>query len=156
VRYAGVALAVAALVAIGTAESLTSVEQLAQLSGRGRPPLSGAGVALTLGSVALSASVYAVLGLVFALSASNEGAAARAGVTTGVFSGLIGGFIRAVLVRGYLDDVVEGFGLPLDLVSWSLVVLVFLSVIGSAAVGGLVTWLSFRGARRRPTPRPPR
>ena len=150
------AVAIAALLAIGTAESLTSVEQLAQLTGRGRPPLGAGGVALTFGSVALSALVYALLGLVFALVGSNESEAVRAGVITGVFAGLIGGFIRAVLVRDYLDDIVEGFGLPLDLVSWSLVVFVFLSVIGSAAGGAVITWLGFRGGRRRPSPRPPR
>lgn len=155
VRYAGMAVAIAALVAIGTAESLVSVEQLAQLPGRGRPPLGAGGVGLSLGSVALSATVYLLLGLVFALVGSNPGESARAGAMTGLFAGLIGGFVRAVLVRDYLDEIVGRFGLPLDLVSWSLAVLVFFSAIGSAAGGAAITWLSFRGGRWRPTPRPP-
>ena len=154
-RYACVATGVAALVVIGTIESLISVEQLSQLPGRGRPPLGLSGIALTLTSVALSAAVYALLGLVLARAGSREGAAIRAGVMTGVFAGLIGGVIRAVLVRDYLNDVVGRFGLPLELVSWSLVVFVALSVFGSSAAGATLTWVGFRGARPRPRPRPP-
>lgn len=154
-RYASIAIAVAALVAIGTIESLISVEQLSQLPGRGRPPLGLTGIALTLASVALSAGVYVLLGLVLARVGSIENAAVRAGVMTGLLAGLIGGVIRAVLVRDYLDDVVGRFGLPLELVSWSLVVFVTLSVLASSAAGAALTWLGFRGARPRPTPRPP-
>lgn len=155
-RYASVVVAIAALVAIGTTESLISVEQLAQLPGRGRPPLGAGGVGLTLVSVALSAAVYVLLGFVFARLGSNERAAVRAGVMTGLFAGLIGGVIRGLLVRDYLDDVVGRFGLPLDLVSWSLVVFVALSVVVSVAAGAALTWLGFGGGRprpRRPLPR---
>jgi hypothetical protein len=149
------AIAIAALVAIGTAESLISVEQLSELPGRGRPPLGLGGVGLTLASVALSAAVYLLLGLVLARVGSIEADAVRSGVTTGLFAGLIGGSARALLVRDYLDDVVERFGLPLEVVAWSLVVFVVLSVLASSAAGSALTWLGFRGWRLRPTPRPP-
>jgi hypothetical protein len=155
VRYACIAIAIVALVAIGTAESLISVEQLSQLPGRGRPPLGAGGVGLTLVSVALSAAVYVVLGWVLARSGSHERAAVRAGVITGLFAGLCGGFLRALLVRDYLDDVVGRFGLPLELVSWSLLVFVALSVLASVAAGAALTWLGFRGGRPRPTPQLP-
>jgi hypothetical protein len=155
VRYATVAVAIAALVVIGTIESLISVEQLSDLPGRGRPPLGLGGIGLTLVSVALSATVYVLLGFVLARVGSIEREAVRAGVMTGLFAGLIGGFVRALLARDYLDDVVGRFGLPLDLVSWSLVVFVALSVLASSAAGAALTWLGFRGARPRPTPRPP-
>lgn len=154
VRYAGVAVAIAALVAIGTAESLISVEQLAQLPGRGRPPLGAGGIGLTLGSVGLSAMVYALLGFTFARLGANEREAIRAGVMAGLFAGLIGGFIRALLVRDYLNDVVERFGLPLDFVTWSLAVFVALSVLACVAAGAALTWLGYRGSRLRPTPLP--
>ena len=154
VRYASVALATLVLVAIGTIESSISVTQLSELPGRGRPPLGLGGIGLTLASVALSAAVYVLLGFLLARFGSNEGAAIRAGVMTGVFAGLIGGFVRALLVRDYLDDVVERFGLPLDLVSWSLVVFVVIAVLASSAAGAALTWLGFRGWRPRPTPRP--
>ena len=149
-RYASVAIAFVALVAIGTAESLVSVEQLSQLPGRGRPPLGAGGVGLTLVSVALSAAVYVVLGWALARAGSDERDCVRAGVMTGLIAGLIGGVIRALLVRDYLDDVVERFGLPLDLVSWSLLAFVALSVLASVAAGAAVTWLGFRGGRPRP------
>jgi hypothetical protein len=155
VRYASVAIAVAALVAIGTIESLISVEQLSELPGRGRPPLGLGGISLTLVSVALSSAVYVLLGFVLGRAGSIEGETVRAGVMTGLFAGLVGGFVRALLVRDYLDDVVERFGLPLDLVSWSLLVFVALSVIASSAAGAALTWLGFRGSRLRRTPRPP-
>ena len=153
-RYLSVAVAVAALVAIGTVESLISVEQLSQLPGRGRPPLGLAGIGLTLASVALSTAVYLLLGFVLTRLGAVEGDATRAGVMTGLLAGLIGGIVRALIVRDYLDDVVERFGLPLDLVSWSLVVFVALSVLASVAAGAALTWLGFRGWRPRPTPRP--
>jgi hypothetical protein len=155
VRYIAIALAVVLLVGIGTAEGLVSVAQLAELPGRGRPPLSGGGVTLTLVGLVLSIAVYAILGFFLAATGAHEEATVRAGLLVGVFAGLIGGFIRAVLVRDYLDDVIARFGLPNELVSWSLVAFVMLAVIASAAGGAVITWLSFRSARRRPTPRPP-
>jgi hypothetical protein len=143
------------LVGVGTAEGLISVGQLAELPGRGRPPLGGGGVTLTLVGLLLSVAVYGGLGLVFAATGATERASAQAGVLTGVFAGLIGGFIRAVLVRDYLDDVVGRFGLPSELVSWSLVAFVLLAVIASATGGGVVTWLSFRFGRQGPMRRRP-
>lgn len=152
-RLASIAVAVAALVAIGTVESLISVEQLAELPGRGKPGLGLGGIGLTAASIVASAIVFVLLG-VFLPRVGDEKRAINSGLIAGVFAGLIGGSIRALLVRDYLDDVVERFGLPLDFVSWSLVVFVTLSILVTAAAGAAITWLGFRSARPRPNPRP--
>ncbi len=154
-RPAPVLLAVAALVTIGTAEALASNAQLAELPGRGRPALTGGGAALTLVGIALSVAVYAALGVVLARGGATESAVLPTGIAVGVGAGLIGGAIRAYLVRAYLGDVLASFGLE-DLLVVTLTVFVALSVLVSVASGASLTWLSFRGARRRPTPRPPR
>jgi hypothetical protein len=154
VRLAGLAVAVAALVAIGTFESSISVDQLSELPGRGRPALALGGIGLTAVSVVASAVVYVCLGIFLARIGSEDGRAVRSGAIVGVFAGLVGGSIRALLVRDYLDDVVDRFGLPPELVSWSLLVFVTLSVLVSGASGAAITWLGFRSGRRRPSPRP--
>ncbi len=154
-RPAPVLLAVAALVTIGTAEALASNAQLAELPGRGRPALTGGGAALTLVGIALSVAVYAALGVVLARGGATESAVLPTGIAVGVGAGLIGGAIRAYLVCAYLGDVLASFGLE-DLLVVTLTVFVALSVLVSVASGASLTWLSFRGARRRPTPRPPR
>lgn len=149
------AVAVAALVVIGTAEAGESARQLAELPGRGRPTLTGAGATLTAVGFVLSVAVYALLGWWIARSAVAESDAVRSGVLVGVLAGLIGGTIRGLFVRDYLADTISRFGLPSDFTSWSLVVFIALSVIASAAGGGALTWLSFRLARSRPSrPRP--
>jgi hypothetical protein len=154
VRPALVLLAVAALVTIGTAEALASNAQLAELPGRGRPTLSGGGAALTVVGVALSVVVYAALGILLARAGAAERAVLPIGVGVGLGAGLVGGAIRAYLIRGYLGGVLAGYGLE-DLLVVTLAVFVALSALVSVAAGTTLTWLSFRGARRRPTPRPP-
>jgi len=153
VRYVAMALAVAALVAIGAAESAASAGQLADLPGRARPALAPGGAALTLVGFVLSVAVYVALGWVAARSSLNEGTALRAGAAVGLFAGLIGGTVRALFVRDYLSETVSRFGLPGEFTSWSLAVFVGLSILVSAAGGGAITWLSFRSARGR-SPRP--
>ena len=147
------ALAVAALVAIGTVEAAASAGQLADLPGRGRPALGPGGAALTLVGFVLSVAVYAALGWVAARLFLAEGATLRAGAVVGLFAGLIGGMVRALFVRDYLSATVSRFGLPDEFTSWSLVIFVTLSILASAAGGGAITWLSFRAARGR-SPRP--
>ena len=87
------ALAVAALVAIGTVEAAASAGQLADLPGRGRPALVPGGAALTLVGFVLSVAVYAALGWVAARLFLAEGATLRAGAVVGLFAGLIGGMV---------------------------------------------------------------
>lgn len=142
-------LAVAALLAIGTAESAASAAQLADLPGRGRPTLAPGGAALTLVGFVFSVAVYAALGWVAAWLDMDEGMAACAGVVVGLFAGLLGGTVRALFVRDYLSDAVSRFGLPGEFTSWSLAIFVALSVLASAAGGGAITWLGFRSARGR-------
>src|SRR5207249_9105197 len=76
------------------------------------------------------------------------------GMIVGAGAGLIGGAIRAYLIRDYLGGVLAGFGLA-DLLIVTLVVFVALSVLVSVAAGASLTWLSFRAARRQTRPRPP-
>jgi hypothetical protein len=153
VRGALIAVAVFVLVAIGTADAWFSNEQLALLPGRGRPVLSAAGSALTLVGIALSVVVYTVLGVSLARTGSRENAAVLTGAVVGAAAGIIGGAIRAYLVRDYVGEVLAGFGLA-DLLVVTLAVFVALSVIVSIAAGAGVTWLSFRAARRPLRPRP--
>ena len=153
-RAALVVLAIIALVGIGTAEALISNDQLAQLPGRARPALSGGGAALTVIGIALSIAVYAVLGLLLARAGAALRATVAIGVAVGAGAGLIGGAIRAYLIRDYLNGVLAGYGLA-DLLVVTLAVFVVLSVLTSVAAGASLTWLSFRAARRQTRPRPP-
>lgn len=146
-------LAVVLLVAIGTAEAWVSNDQLAQLPGRARPALSAGGAALTVIGVALSAGVYAAFGWWLARHQARETAVLGIGMAIGAGSGLIGGTIRAYLIRGYLGQVLADYGLA-DLLMVTLAVFVALSIVVSVAAGASLIWLGFRGARRRPTPRP--
>ena len=153
-RAALILLAVVALVGIGTAEALISTEQLSQLPGRGRPTLSAGGTALTVIGIALSAVVYAALGLLLARSRARESSVLPIGMAVGAGAGLLGGAIRAYLVRDYLSGVLAGYGLG-DLLMVTLAVFVALSVVVSIAAGASLTWLSFRAGRRQLRPRPP-
>jgi hypothetical protein len=154
VRPAPVLLAVAALVTIGTAEALASNAQLAELPGRARPALTGGGAALTLVGIALSVAVYLALGILLARDGTPEGRVLPIGAAVGLGAGLIGGAIRAYLIRDYLGDVLARYGLG-ELLVLTLAVLVALSVAVSVAAGASLTWLSFRAGRRDPRPRPP-
>jgi hypothetical protein len=155
VRPAPVLLTFAALVAIGTVEALVSNAQLAELPGRGRPALSGGGTTLTLVGIALSAAAYAALGVVLARGDAPETAVLPTGIGVGLGAGLVGGAIRAYLIRGYLGDVLADYGLG-DLLVVTLAVFVALSVTVSVAAGASLTWLGFRAGRHAPRPRPPR
>ena len=149
-----IVLAVIALVGIGTAEASISNDQLSQLPGRARPALSTAGAVLTGVGIALSAAVYAALGLWLARGGARGSAVLGIGMAAGAGAGLIGGAIRAYLIRDYLDGLLGDYGLA-DLLLVTLAVFVALSVMVSVAAGASLTWLGFRSGRRRPTPRPP-
>ena len=153
-RAALIVLVVVALVGIGTAEALISNDQLSQLPGRGRPALGAGGAALTVLGIGLSVAIYAVLGLLLARQGARESAVARIGMVVGAGAGLIGGSIRAYLIRDYLGAVLADYGLG-DLLLVTLAVFVALSAVLSVAAGASLTWLSFRAGRRVPTPRPP-
>jgi hypothetical protein len=153
-RPAPVLLTITALVAIGTVEAVISNAQLAELPGRGRPALSGGGAALTFVGIALSAVAYGALGMVLARGSAPESAVLQTGTAVGLGAGLAGGAIRAYLIRGYLGEVLAGYGLG-DLLVVTLAIFVALSVVVSVAAGATLTWLSFRAGRRGPRPRPP-
>ena len=153
-RPAPVLLAVAALVAIGTVDALVSNAQLAELPGRARPALTGGGAALTLVGIALSVTVYLALGIFLARDGTRESRVLPIGVAVGLGAGLVGGAIRAYLIRDYLGDVLTRYGLG-ELLIVTLAVFVAFSVAVSVTAGASLTWLSFRAVRRPPRPRPP-
>lgn len=149
-----IVLAVVALVGIGTAEALISNDQLSHLPGRARPALDAGGAALTVVGIVLSVAVYAAVGLFLARTHARESAALGIGMAIGAGAGLIGGAIRAYLVRDYLGEILAGYGLG-DLLVVTLAIFAALSVVVSVAAGAAITWLSFRAGRRGPKPRPP-
>jgi hypothetical protein len=155
VRLGLIALAVLGLVMIGSSDAFESTRQLGELSERSRPLLTPAGATLSVVSFALSTAVYIALGIALARSLVAERAAVMSGVATGLAAGLIGGTIRAVAASDYVGRSISRFGLGIEFLIAVLVAFVLLSVVASALGGAAVTWLSFRGARRRLRPRPP-
>lgn len=153
-RLRMIGLAVIALVVIGSSDAFESTRQLGDLPARSRPMLTPAGATLSLVSFALSAAVYLLLGILLARSVSTERAAVMSGAATGLAAGLVGGTIRAVAASDYVGMTLSGFGMGVGFLIAVLVVFVLLSTVASAAAGAALTWLGFRGARRRPRPRP--
>src|SRR5439155_21685 len=72
----------------------------------------------------------------------------------GAGAGVIGGSIRAYLVRDYLGGVLGDYRLG-GLLIVTLAVFVALSVVVSVAAGASITWLSFRSGLRLLRRRPP-
>jgi hypothetical protein len=149
-----IVLAVVVLVGIGTADAAISNDQLSQLPGRARPALSAGGAALTFVGVLLSAAVYVALGVWLARDGVRESAILGIGIAVGAGAGLVGGAIRAYLIRDYLGDVLAGYGLA-GLLVLTLAVFVALAMLVSVAAGASLTWLGFRLGRRPRSPRPP-
>jgi hypothetical protein len=155
VRVGLIALAVVALVLIGSSDAFESTRQLGDLSERSRPMLTPAGATLSLVSFALSTAVYIALGIALARSLSTERGAVMSGLATGLAAGLIGGTIRAFAASDYVGRSVSRYGLGMEFLITVLVAFVVLSMFASAVAGAAITWLGFRGASRRPMPRPP-
>jgi hypothetical protein len=156
VRLGLAALAVLALVIIGSSDAFESTRQLGDLPERSRPMLTPAGATLSIVSFALSTAVYVALGIALARSLATERGALLTGLATGLAAGLIGGTIRAVAASDYVGRSVSRFGLGIEFLIAVLVVFVLLSIAASAAGGAALTWLSFRIGRRRQSPRPQR
>jgi hypothetical protein len=155
VRLWSIALAVVALVLIGSSDAFESTRQLGELPARSRPMLTPAGATLSFVSFALSAAVYTVLGIVLARSMSTERGAVMSGLATGLVAGAVGGTVRAVAASDYVGMTLSGFGMGSGFLIAVLVVFVVLSTVGSAAAGAGITWLGFQGGRRLRRPRPP-
>jgi len=155
VRLWSIALAVVALVVIGSSDAFESTRQLGELPARSRPMLTPAGATLSFVSFALSAAVYAVLGIVLARSMSTERGALASGLATGLVAGVVGGTIRAVAASDYVGMTLSGFGMGSEFLIAVLAVFVMLSTVASVVAGAGITWLSFRAGRRDRTPRPP-
>lgn len=147
-------VAIVILFAVGVAESTESARQLDELPGRGRPPLTLRGGALTLAGLVVSVATYFALGWLLTRNGEAQRSTLLTGIAVGMTAGFIGGTARALAIRDYLNDTVARFGLPVDVASLVLVIFVVLAALVSAAGGGAVTWLGARlasGRQRPPT-----
>ena len=143
------AIATTLLVLIGVLEARESAREIADLTGALRLTASGAG--LTSLGLAASVVVYLLLGW----RARDDGRALRVGAIVGVAAGLIGGTLRAVIIRDALTDAVGRYvAVPEWFVPVALAAFVVFSAIVSAIGGAAV---AFAGARisRSARSRPP-
>ena len=145
---AGVPVATLLLIAIGTIEARVSAQQIAESVGR--PRLDSAGVMLTAAGLLASTLIYLVLGHL----ATDDRAALRAGVLTGVLAGLVGGTLRALVISGPVGDLVARYAAVPDwFIAVALGIFVAVSCVASAVGGGAMAWTGrriSRAARSRP------
>ena len=101
-------------------------------------------MALTAAGLLASALIYLILGLL----APDDRAAVHIGALTGVFAGLIGGTVRAVIISGVVAELVARYAAVPDwFVAIALGVFVVLSSAVSAAGGGTLAWTGRRLSR---------
>ena len=147
-RKAAIPVATALLVVIGAVEARVSAQQLAESVAR--PRLESAGVMLTAAGLLASTVIYLVLGHL----ASDDRAALRDGVLTGVLAGLVGGALRALIISGAVADLVARYAVVPDwFITVALGLFVVLSCLTSAVGGGAIAWTGrriSRAARSRP------
>ena len=147
-RRAATPVATALLIAIGAMEARVSAQQIAESVGR--PRLESAGVMLTAAGLLASTVVYLVLGHL----ATNDHAALRTGVITGVLAGLVGGALRALIIGEAVADLVARYAAVPDwFITVALGIFVVLSCAASAVGGGAIAWTGrriSRAARSRP------
>ena len=147
-RKAAIPVATALLVVIGAVEARVSAQQIAESVGR--PRLESAGVMLTAAGLLASTVIYLVLGHL----ASDDRAALRSGVLTGVLAGLVGGAARALIISGAVADLVARYAAVPDwFMTVALGIFVVLSGLTSAVGGGAIAWTGrriSRAARSRP------
>ena len=145
---AGVPVATLLLIAIGTIEARVSAQQIAESVGG--PRLESAGVMLTAAGLLASTLIYLVLGHL----ATDDRAALRAGVLTGVLAGLVGGTLRALVISGPVGDLVARYAAVPDwFIAVALGIFILLSCVASAVGGGAMAWTGrriSRAARSRP------
>ena len=145
---ASVPVATLLLIAIGTIEARVSAQQIAESVGR--PRLESAGVMLTAAGLLASTLIYLVLGHL----ATDDRAALRAGVLTGVLAGLVGGTLRALVISGPVGDLVARYAAVPDwFIAVALGIFVAVSCVASAVGGGAMAWTGrriSRAARSRP------
>jgi hypothetical protein len=141
-RRVAIPVAAALLIVIGAIEARVSAEQIAESVGR--PRLESAGVMLTAAGLLASTVIYLVLGLL----TTNDRAALRTGVVTGVLAGLVGGALRALIISGAVAALVARYAAVPDwFISVALGVFVVLSCVASAVGGGAIAWTGRRISR---------
>jgi len=141
-------IATALLIGIGAIEARVSAQQIAESVGR--PRLENAGVMLTAAGLLASTAVFLVVGHL----ATDDRAALRTGVITGVLAGLAGGALRAFIIGPGVTDLVTRYAaVPDPFISVALAIFVVLSLVASAVGGGAIAWTGrriSRAARSRP------
>jgi len=141
-------IATALLIGIGAIEARVSAQQIAESVGR--PRLENAGVMLTAAGLLASTAVFLVVGHL----ATDDRAALRTGVITGVLAGLAGGALRAFIIGPAVADLVTRYAaVPDPFISVALAIFVVLSLVASAVGGGAIAWTGrriSRAARSRP------
>jgi hypothetical protein len=147
-RWTRVAVAAAALIAIGTLEASESARQIAETTGPLR--LRPSGVGLTALGLIASAAIYLGVGRL----ARSEREAIRAGLLAGGIAGAIGGMIRAQLVSPEMSAIVARYAVVpewfLTLVNGVFVAgCIAVSTVAGAALAFVGSRLS-RGERTRP------
>ena len=147
-RSIAIPVATALLVVIGAIEARVSAQQIAESVGR--PRLESAGVMLTAAGLLASTIVYLVLGHL----ATDDRAALRTGVITGVLAGLAGGAVRAFIISGAVSELVARYAAVPDwFITVALGIFVVLSCVASTVGGGTTAWTGrriSRAARSRP------
>ena len=141
-------VATALLIVIGAIEARVSAQQIAESVGR--PRLESAGVMLTAAGLLASTVIYLALGIL----ATDDRAAIRSGVVTGVLAGLVGGALRALIISGAVADLVARYAVVPDwFITVALGIFVVLFCVASAIGGGAIAWTGrriSRAARSRP------
>lgn len=136
------------LIVIGAIEAGVSAQQIAESIGR--PRLESAGMMLTAAGLLASTVIYLMLGRL----ASDDRAAIRSGVLTGVLAGLGGGALRALIISGAVTDLVARYAAVPDwFITVALGIFVVLSCVASIVGGGAIAWTGrriSRAARSRP------
>jgi hypothetical protein len=141
-RRAAIPVATPLLIVIGAIEARVSAQQIAESVGR--PRLESAGVMLTAAGLLASTVIYLGLGHL----ATDDRAALRAGVVTGVLAGLVGGALRAFIITGAVSDLVARYAAVPDwFITVALGIFVLLSCVASAVGGGAIAWTGRRISR---------
>lgn len=143
-RWAAAAVAVTALVVIGTVEARESARQLDEAARSAR--ISPAGAGLTAIGLVASVGVYLALGR----WSGADRDALRLGALTGATAGLIGGAVRAWLVADGLQAAIARYAaVPGWFTPAVLGIFIALCVVVSAAGGAACAFIGVRLSTRR-------
>lgn len=134
------------------AVALFSASRLADAPVRGK--LAGPdpiGSVATFAALLIGLAAFIWLGRSIARDASTARPAIVAGAIAGALTGLAGGLAQAFALSDYLRAVLAGYAVPPDFLTVALGSYVAIAGVGSAAVGGAITYAAWHRARRSTT-----